>query len=438
MENYYEHLLAPDGNQEFAKYIIGMLDDLNYGLVRRKNEDGTVKVLSFSPREVLHGSNLLANLILEERDALFIFPRDQSRDPLIKGIISDLNQQKNPGTSPNVVKISGFVRHPGEYPLTENMDLNDLIIASGGLIDASYTLTAELTRLGVEQGKYAVVEHMEIIDLHRDQNASPEPIILRPSDHLFVKKIPYWAESRTIILAGEFMFPGEYRIKRGETIREVVKRAGGLTFDAFVEGAIFTRDHIRKKETIQRQEFIDRLENILAYENIEKNAGGESSSEQSRALLSRLKSSTSTGRLVINLKEQLNSDLDKSIIALDGDKLLVPLKPQEVTVGGEVQFPTSHLYYKELNLNDFIERSGGFTERADMDRVALIKVDGQVLTKSSSKWFSQKNSLFKVETGDMIIVPVKIELPSKFLKNLSFSTQIIYQMAIAAAAINSF
>ena len=170
-----------------------MLDnsDLNYGLVRRKNEDGTVRVLSFSPREVLHGANLRANLILEERDALFIFPSDKSRDPLIKGIISDLNQQKNPGTSPNVVKISGFVRHPGEYPLTENMDLNDLIIASGGLIDASYTLTAELTRLGVEQGKYAVVEHMEIIDLQKDQNASTEPTILRPSDHLFVKKIPY-------------------------------------------------------------------------------------------------------------------------------------------------------------------------------------------------------------------------------------------------------
>ena len=36
MENYYEHLLAPDGNQEFAKYIISMLDDLNYGLVRVK------------------------------------------------------------------------------------------------------------------------------------------------------------------------------------------------------------------------------------------------------------------------------------------------------------------------------------------------------------------------------------------------------------------
>ena len=36
MENYYEHLLAPDGNQEFAAYIISMLDDLNYGLVRIK------------------------------------------------------------------------------------------------------------------------------------------------------------------------------------------------------------------------------------------------------------------------------------------------------------------------------------------------------------------------------------------------------------------
>ena len=66
------------------------------------------------------------------------------------------------------------------------------------------------------------------------------------------------------------MFPGEYRIKRGETLNKVIYRAGGVTVDAYNLGAIFTREHIRRKETAQRQEFINRLENILAYENLEK------------------------------------------------------------------------------------------------------------------------------------------------------------------------
>lgn len=409
--------------------------DLNYGLVRRKNDDGTIQILSFSPSNVLQDSDAKDNLLIEEQDAVYFLPMGESRNSLLKGIISDLNQQKKPGFSPNVIRITGCVRYPGEYPLVEGMNLNDLITASGGLIDASYTLSAELTRVGLSKMNYAVVEHVPVIDLSQNPK---EPLVLMPNDHLVVKKIPYWAESKTISLAGEFMFPGEYRIKRGETIKAVIKRAGGLTDDSFIKGAVFTREHIRKKENMQRQEFIDRLENMLAYENLDNLSNPDSSVGQSRALLSRLKSFDSKGRLVVDLSMQLNSGSDSSIVVLDGDKLFVPKEPQEVSVGGEVQFPTSHLYRKGLSLIDFIESSGGFTERSDLDRIALIKADGQVLTKKSNKWFSSKRSLFTVEAGDMIIIPVKIESQGKFLENLSLTTQIIYQMAIAAAAINSF
>ena len=123
---------------------------------------------------------------------------------------------------------------------------------------------------------------------------------------------------------------------------------------------------------------------------------------------------------------------------LDGDSLFVPRKPEEVTVGGEVNFPTSHLFDRSYSVDDFIEKSGGFTERSNEDKIVLIKSNGEVLSKNSNKWFSHKLSRFNVEAGDMIIVPVRLELPSKFLENLSLTTQIVFQLALGAAAINSF
>ena len=153
--------------------------------------------------------------------------------------------------------------------------------------------------------------------------------------------------------------------------------------------------------------------------------------------MARLKSLDSIGRLVVDLSEQLSTDSYNKIIVMDGDHLIVPKKPQEITVGGEVNFPTSHLYKKSLSVLDWIEYSGGFTSRSDKDRIAIIKANGMVVSGNSNKWFSSRNAM-SLDSGDMIIVPVKIELPNKFLENLAFSTQIIYQIALAAAAVNSF
>jgi protein involved in polysaccharide export with SLBB domain len=412
--------------------------DLNYGIIRRKNEDGTVTVLSFSPSNALRNATSPDNLILQEQDALYFFPLDKPRDSMIEVIISDLNQQKKPGSSPKVVKISGLVRYPGDYPLTDKMDLEDLLRASGGLIDASYTLSAELTRVSDSNGTNLVVSHIQITEIGKNKKESIQQFFLEPNDHLVVRKIPHWSESRTILLEGEFKFPGEYRLSRGETIAGIVERAGGISEDGFLDGAIFTREHIRLKETKQRNEFINRLENLLAYENLEKGTESDSTSEQSLALLARLKSFDSIGRLVVDLNEQLTPSSNNKIIVMDGDRLLVPKKPQEITVGGEVNFPTSHLYKKSQSVLDWIEYSGGFTSRSDKDRIAIIKTNGMVISGSSNKWFSSRNAKMSVDSGDMIIVPVKIELPNKFLENLAFSTQIIYQIALAAAAVNSF
>ena len=178
---------------------------------------------------------------------------------------------------------------------------------------------------------------------------------------------------------------------------------------------------------------------MIAYENLEKSKSTDSTLEQSRALVSRLRSIPATGRLVIDLTAQINNSADTEILLLEGDTLFVPKIPQEVIVTGEVQFPSSHLADNSLSMMQYIERSGGFTERSDEKRIALVKSNGMVISQTKSNaWFPPRKTSLDVSVGDMIIVPVKIELPSKWLENLATSTQIMYQIALSAAAINSF
>ena len=153
--------------------------------------------------------------------------------------------------------------------------------------------------------------------------------------------------------------------------------------------------------------------------------------------VARLQNSKSLGRLVIDLKDQVAEKSENSIIVRNGDKLFVPSKPFEVSVVGEIQFPTSHLYRDNLSLKDYIQRSGGFTANADESRVFAVKANGAVLTKANSGWFTTINTRQNLEAGDVIVVPINLD-KGRWLETLTSGTQVIYQLAVAAAAVNSF
>ena len=410
--------------------------DMKYGLIRRKLDNGTVKVLSFIPME-LFKKGAIEPIPLAKKDAVYFFSNKQPRTSLINGILDDLRRQSSTGNRAPIINVSGLVRFPGAYPMVDGMNLAQLLDASGGLLDAAYTFSAEVTRLSIDEVERATVKHLSIKNLS-DENCT-RSFKLNPYDRLHIKRVPYWSENLTVELSGEFVFPGTYQILRGETLANVIKRAGGLTDLAFPEGAMFTRKHIKKREAQQKEQFISRLENLITYENLEKSDSNKVNVEQSRVLLSRLRSTPSMGRLVIDLDSQIKNSSETKIILLDGDVLYVPEIPQEVTVSGEVQFPTSHLADSTLKIEDYIERSGGFTERSNDLEIVIVKSNGMVLRNiDRNKWFTSTKSREHVSAGDMIVVPVKIELPSRWLQNLSTSTQIMYQLAIATAAVNSF
>jgi len=139
------------------------------------------------------------------------------------------------------------------------------------------------------------------------------------------------------------------------------------------------------------------------------------------------------GRLVIDLPAIVNGK--RQLEVEDQDILYVPSKRSSISVVGEVNFSGSHLYQDELSLDDYLRRSGGLKQRADEDRIYIIKASGLVEVPSQGTWFAVNND-FQLSPGDTIVVP----LDSDYIDNLtlwSTATQIIYQMGVAVAAISS-
>ncbi len=156
-----------------------------------------------------------------------------------------------------------------------------------------------------------------------------------------------------------------------------------------------------------------------------------------QSLLSQVKASKAVGRLVIDLDRALLADSASSGIVLqNGDTLVIPKRSQEVTVIGEVQNATSHLYRSGLERDDYIGLSGGDTRKADSKRTYIVRANGSVVSAENSRWFSRGTQI-AIKPGDTVVVPLDTErLPT--LPLWQAVTQILYNLAIAAAAINSF
>lgn len=415
--------------------------DLNYALIRRQSLSGRVSFLEFSPNQILKTPNSEADLLLAERDRLIVLSRtdESKRERTLRPLLEELRHEGKPGLGIPSVRILGMIHFPGEYPYTPDMTVGDLIVAGGGMTGSAYTLSAELSRQTVEwnsSSPMASIHHTNLASLLSENTLSTK---LLAKDVLSIKPIPYWSEKNTIEILGEVQFPGSYTFQKNETLKSVFERAGGFTKEAFPQGAVFTRLNLIKREEEQKKRLITQLETDLA--NISLAAGSEETAAKAKSvadgLLARLKNSKSTGRLVINLNEQVAKEAESSIVVRNGDKLFVPSIPYEVSVVGEVQFATSHLFNSKFNLKDYIQRSGGLTANADEGRVFAVKANGSVLTKGNSGWFKSSNNNSSLEAGDVIVVPIDLE-KGRWLETLTSGTQVIYQLAVAAAAVNSF
>jgi protein involved in polysaccharide export with SLBB domain len=342
-----------------------------------------------------------------------------------------------------VVHVDGRVKVPGEYPLESGMKISDLVRAGGGLSDAAYGGKAELTRYRVEDGQTRRTELIEV-DLAQAMRGNPkEDLQLQPFDILSVKEVSQWHTQESVTLAGEVRFPGRYDIKRGETLVSVLARAGGLTEYAFPEGSVFTREELKRREQDQMDILAQRMQTELAAMAVAGVASGAPGSGNAnviavgQSLLGQLHAQKAVGRLVIDLPRMMHTHPGSSfdVILRDGDQLIVPRFQQQVTVIGEVQSATSHLYSPGVTRDDYIALSGGTTRRADRSRIYVVRANGSVVAAEGHRWFELTGSQMQIKPGDTIVVPLDTErLPA--LPFWTAVTTILYNVAIAVAAIH--
>mgnify|MGYP003334546139 CR=1 FL=1 len=221
----------------------------------------------------------------------------------------------------------------------------------------------------------------------------------------------------------------------------MLERAGGLTALAFSQGAVFTRRELQEREQQQIDQLTERLQGDLAATAIQLSQGTQTAqSAQSVAsaqgLLGQLKVAKALGRLVIDLDDVLAGSIgSKSDVLLrDGDQLVIPRLRQEVTVLGEVQNGTSHLYRSGLSRDDYIALSGGLSRKADKGRVYVVRANGSVVARENG-WFGSAGQV-AIQPGDTIVAPLDTERlpPLPFWQAV---TSIIYNAAVAVAAIGS-
>jgi protein involved in polysaccharide export with SLBB domain len=415
--------------------------DQRYVLVRRETP-GTrrVRVFSADLEQALRDPSSAANFELAPRDRIYVFDLESGRDRIIEPLMRELRMQSRLDEPTAEVSVAGRVKVPGTYPLEPGMTVSGLLRAGGSLDEAAYGGQAELTRYEVVNGESRQAELIEI-DLRRVLEGDPSAdIVLRPFDYLVIKEVPLWANQEEVEIRGEVKFPGRYPIHRGETLRSVMARAGGLTDLAFIPGAVFTREELKQREKRQLETLATRMESdVVQFSLMTAQESGKdptSTLAVGRSLLQSLREAKPVGRLVINLDRSMaaNPGSDQDIILKDGDSLTVPRVTQEVTVLGEVQSATSHLYREGVPRNDYIAMSGGLTQRADDDRIYVVRADGSVVARGGNAWFAGG---VDIHQGDTIVVPLDTER-MRPLPLWQAVTTIIYNLAIAAAAVNSF
>ena len=132
------------------------------------------------------------------------------------------------------------------------------------------------------------------------------------------------------------------------------------------------------------------------------------------------------GQVIINSSTDLSN-----LILEDEDRVFIPKKSQVIVVEGEVSLPNAQTFVNNYTMEDYIESCGGFSPRANREKVLIVKKSGKVITYNATSWWSAKS--VNIEAGDSILVLGKVD--SKDIQITSSITQILYQIAVSTAVV---
>ncbi|MGI2936852.1 SLBB domain-containing protein [Vibrio diabolicus] len=362
--------------------------------------------------------------------------KQNTRRTLLAPVLLQLQQQSRLGLAPQIAEVFGEVKHPGRYPITPRMTVSTLIEAAGGLTYNAFTINAELARTAINSADERAYIDVERIDLRKAiQGSASDDAIIVGRDRLNILEKPNVKLQSTVTLQGEVRFPGTYTVRQGETLNELLERAGGLTEFAHPQGAIFTREALR----LQEQKLLNQYAADMRKETAKKTFRADSNigsvisdPEKTLAFVEEASRSKALGRMVVQLNRILKGERSADFMLEDGDFLFVPTFRNTVSIMGEVQVPITYLLDNKLDVDDYLNKAGGAKKQADEDRIFVVRADGSVYKPSSGYWFG--NNKEELKAGDTIVVPIDTDYRDA-LSTWTAATQILYQTGVAINAL---
>jgi len=359
----------------------------------------------------------------------------ECRNNLLQQTLNIIDRQTAPSELKKIITVFGNVHFPGTYPLTNDMTLRQAIKAAGGFKQSTYDAEIELSRSNNSGKKYTNSNFLASLESN-DMDTKLEGM-----DIINIKEIS--SQIKTVEIKGEVYFAGTYPISVNETLSEIIKRAGGITDYADLKATVFHRKSLRESEIKRLKTAQDELKRKIVLSSQAGGLGQNSLDSSAIGQLTELivgdsNQQEALGRLVVDVEAMLEGSV-KDLYLQDEDTIFIPKTQQSITVMGEVYVANTHLYRKNLSIEDYIKLSGGATDYADRENAYLVKSNGSIISPSqlSSDGFFRSGSSNNIEPGDTIIVPLQVQ-PFSSIRATTEITQIIYQMALAAAAVNSF
>lgn len=291
------------------------------------------------------------------------------------------------------IEVLGEVKNPGVFPFVDNAGLEDYILIAGGLLESASLAQIEIARRvknSQEDNQQRTAEIYTFnIDRYLSISDSAKHFVLQPFDQVYIRRSPGYEEQKKVRVEGEVLYPGEYALSnRTERISDLIKRAGGLTMEAYSQGARLTRKPPREEEGKQKA-----LQSIMA--------------ESNDSLKLNIYPETEPQPIGIDLTKILNQPYSNyDLILMEGDVLTIPKELQTVKLSGSLLYPVTVRYNKSYSFNRYISQAGGYSDDAKKSKSYVIYANGSVDRTHKVFFF---NVYPRIEPGAEIIVPSKNE-----------------------------